>query len=776
MLRFALLAAAATAATAAADGGGARKPQKVAVLGTGLGATSAVWYMTDYEGWEQDWDITVYTLGFKMGGRGAATRSMGPEGMRIREHGLHIFMGWYNNAFRWVEDMYAQWKPSKDCPLQKWQDAFKPSCNAGVYVNRVRRAHSEKPEYIPLGMPGGLVRNCTIGNFQIPRGPAPSPWALWLNWVRRMEPLYQHRRADFAELLTALDSLRAPPDDAATTQLISRLEALQRHYKEAVIDLSHLESQGVRVPGLVTLADAGARAACVGMAIALGVLRDGMLKHGFAVANGENSRDWIHKHGCPYKIPKDLIARTGADLTFAYVNGVAGEENFNSAVGTAIPGLMLIGHMLPLKNDTYFSQAVFMRMQAGMSETLITPAYEVLKRRGVKFNFFHKVEDLVTTDGSSVDEIKMRVQATVKGGPGNYEPFFKVNGLPVTPDLEQPAACTSTVCQDHLGQLEEADEIRRDNINLNSFYGGWVSNSTFRTLRKGTDYDVIVNGIAASLPFVSKQLAEKSKQWSDFVTTTKSDATQAFQVWWYNTTHELGCGPLSLGCSGASGDSAAEGTLCAGAEPFDTWADMTHLLPKETANASYGGGPPKAVHYWCGPQEWDTSRSDFANKSAIPAAFETVFENAANHLENHMKVLFPEAYKKGRSIYDFMVAPEGVKGRDRLRHQYWRSNADPSEQYVLSLAGSINQRPSALGEGRLCETCPIAGNAFNNMVVVGDIARTGIDAGCAEAAVSSGLMASHSLTGGRSPATFTNWLAQVNMSDPLHLNMGGAAR
>ena len=33
-------------------------------------------------------------------------------------------------------------------------------------------------------------------------------------------------------------------------------------------------------------------------------------------------------------------------------------------------------------------------MRAGMGETVIAPLYEVLRRRGVRFEFFHRVERL----------------------------------------------------------------------------------------------------------------------------------------------------------------------------------------------------------------------------------------------------------------------------------------------------------------------------------------------------------------------------------------------
>ena len=33
-------------------------------------------------------------------------------------------------------------------------------------------------------------------------------------------------------------------------------------------------------------------------------------------------------------------------------------------------------------------------MQAGMGDTVFTPFYEVLKRRGVRFEFFHRLENV----------------------------------------------------------------------------------------------------------------------------------------------------------------------------------------------------------------------------------------------------------------------------------------------------------------------------------------------------------------------------------------------
>ena len=51
------------------------------------------------------YQVTVYQLGWRLGGKGASGR--GPAD-RIEEHGLHLWMGFYENAFRLMRDCYAE--------------------------------------------------------------------------------------------------------------------------------------------------------------------------------------------------------------------------------------------------------------------------------------------------------------------------------------------------------------------------------------------------------------------------------------------------------------------------------------------------------------------------------------------------------------------------------------------------------------------------------------------------------------------------------------------
>src|SRR5215472_131333 len=104
---------------------GPRGRQKIAVLGGGIGALAAVWSITNEPGWPENYAITVYQVGWRLGGKCASGRNQ-EIAARIEEHGLHIFLGFYENAFRLVRQCYAELGREPGEPLATWQDAFKP--------------------------------------------------------------------------------------------------------------------------------------------------------------------------------------------------------------------------------------------------------------------------------------------------------------------------------------------------------------------------------------------------------------------------------------------------------------------------------------------------------------------------------------------------------------------------------------------------------------------------------------------------------------------------
>src|SRR5437763_14213645 len=84
---------------------------KVAILGGGCGGLAAAWALTATAPLRQRFDVTVYQLGWQLGGKGASGRaphSPGGDEQRIEEHGLHIWFGFYEHAFRMLRGAYEE--------------------------------------------------------------------------------------------------------------------------------------------------------------------------------------------------------------------------------------------------------------------------------------------------------------------------------------------------------------------------------------------------------------------------------------------------------------------------------------------------------------------------------------------------------------------------------------------------------------------------------------------------------------------------------------------
>ncbi len=77
-------------------------PEKIVVLGGGTSALTAVYEITNKANWKEDYDITIYQLGWRLGGKGASGRNR-KTANRIEEHGLHLWFGFYDNAFDMIQ-------------------------------------------------------------------------------------------------------------------------------------------------------------------------------------------------------------------------------------------------------------------------------------------------------------------------------------------------------------------------------------------------------------------------------------------------------------------------------------------------------------------------------------------------------------------------------------------------------------------------------------------------------------------------------------------------
>ena len=105
------------------------QPIRVAVIGGGCASLSAAFELTRPEH-DGRYEVTVYQMGWRLGGKGASGR--GPSG-RIEEHGLHLWMGFYENAFRLMRECYAERNEAyPNCRFASWREAFSPAPDVGV--------------------------------------------------------------------------------------------------------------------------------------------------------------------------------------------------------------------------------------------------------------------------------------------------------------------------------------------------------------------------------------------------------------------------------------------------------------------------------------------------------------------------------------------------------------------------------------------------------------------------------------------------------------------
>lgn len=264
------------------------------------------------------------------------------------------------------------------------------------------------------------------------------------------------------------------------------------------------------------------------------------------------------------------------DLVFAYEDGDTDKPDVEA--GTLLRAMLRIA--------VGYKGSIMWKMQAGMGDTVFTPIYQVLKQRGVKFRFFHKVDELVT-DGDTVGEIRLTQQVALAGGPEHYDPFVYVKDLacwPSTPNYHQIVAAQATLLQEH-------------DVNLESHWSNWpqLYQQQFgeplpqMTLERGRDFDDVIFGISlAGVPLLCPTLLDRSPALKTMTERVRTVVTQAYQVWLSQDLRPLGWSDWP--------SSGQEPVLSGFTEPFDTWAPMDQLLCRETWPPS---SQPRNVSYFC---------------------------------------------------------------------------------------------------------------------------------------------------------------------------------
>jgi uncharacterized protein with NAD-binding domain and iron-sulfur cluster len=676
-------------------------PQKVAILGGGIAALSTAFELTSQPGWQDRFDITMYQLGWRLGGKCATGR--GPND-RIQEHGIHGFLGCYYNALPMMREVYeALGRKKGEQPLATFDEAFKPESFVLMW------------EFID--------NNWKQWPFTAPtndHSPAdPSSLTKVTDWVHALVRFVHQIFDDNIHKITG-DNPIAKEMGKGLMHLLDKAIKGALELGAGLIELldNAWEWLSEHLGDRFTDNDDLRRIYIVSnflLAIVKGTIKDDIASKGFDSIDDMNFADWLKKHGASNMTVSSALSLNTTNLSYQYPNG-----------DTTRTATMAAGAYLhwTLRSFAYMGAFAWM-FEAGTGETIIAPMYEVLKKRGVKFEFFQKVEALhLSADKKTIASVDIGVQATLKTPAAGYQPLIEVKGLPSWP------------ADPHYDQLVEGEALKAQQIDLESYWTAWKPVAQ-RTLVAGTDYDKIVFAISiGAVPYLCQELLDQSQAWRDMTANVTTAMTQTMQLWFNRSTKEMGW----------DYEFKNEYDTCIGAtyvDPLDGQVDFTHLLKWESWPQS---NMPKSLWYFSGLMpDYDTP-PPFTDTDYPRRQHERVKYQCIQYLQASMGPLLPLATSN-------KVSPPGdpigldfslLKGHDeskmgvgvsRFDQQFWRANIDPTERYVLSPPGSTKYRLKAWGSG------------FDNLVLAGDWIYTGLNVGSVEGTVMGGRLASFAVSG-----------------------------
>jgi uncharacterized protein with NAD-binding domain and iron-sulfur cluster len=698
----------------------APKKKKIAVLGGGMGSLTTVWELTNQPGWDALYDITVYQLGWRLGGKGASGRNMKPiqgaiklpkevtetvatetiaPNYRIEEHGLHIFFGFYENAFRILKQAYDELhKLGDDGPFKSVADAFKPHSYVVLqeyYKNR----------WVPWEM------NFPTNDLR--------PWegggtgSLWKhiettikfissNWnefekLASESGLFEKDQQVRESLSSAQElSSKIAPDkdkdiDKIRKEVLELLGSLEEFSSlvEPIYQNEKLLQDDLQRRRLIMLDFAASNVK--------GLLADGVIINGFDSLNKYDYAEWLRRHGAKEMTIQAPVVRMLYDLVYGFEQGDIKRPRLAAGVGLRALVKMLFE----------YDGAIMWKMQAGMGDVVFTPIYKVLKRRGVKFNFFHSVTHIgLSEDKKSIDNIKINLQATIKDNK-EYKPLIEVKNLSCWP---------SEALYDQLEQGEELKSLTNKdphNNPLESFWSTWKPVNEI-ALKAEEDFDVVILGISiAALPYICGELIDVSPKWKNMVNNIQTVTTQGGQIWLKKTLPQLGWDrPIPV--------------VGSYVEPLDTYADMSHLIEKENWQSN---DYPQNLAYFTGvirdlgtPPPGD---SQFPSREQ-----KRIDQEAISSLKNDIGYLWPKATTEENPQgldWNLLVDPNNSEGENRFNSQYWRVNINPTERYVMSVPGSIKYRLKTDESG------------FDRLYLTGDWINNSFNAGAIEPTCMSGM-------------------------------------
>ncbi len=676
---------------------------KVAVLGGGVAGLAAAFELSDprHRGRFQ---VTLHQLGWRLGGKCASGRDM-DVALRTKEHGPHIFFGFYDNAFAILREAYAALASDPSRPFKTIEDAL--VAHNDLDTMEQQDDGSWLPWNIPLpplpGQPGDPLANPQAFAYR----------SLIERLGNRVQALHDHDPllvggdvlAKYAEVKSASDAVLTDPLAAAGkpfAELQRSLRALQESLlkmpggeRKADLETRRGERKAdLAVAGMSTTLGHLWILANLAAATALGMAIDGLVwptRQSVAKVNTLEYRAWLSSHLATSETVNSAVVRAMYDTVFAYPGGdntQSGDVEAGSAVLTQ-KGLV-----------SYRGPAAW-KMRTGTGDVTAAPLFQVLQQRGVQVNFFHRVDDLAPSAGGTIDTITIGVQATTPNSV-SYKPLINVKGVDAWPD--RPL----------YGRLNEGSQLSSGDYDLESFWTNWKDPvKPVELSRSRGDFDVVVLAIpVGALSRGTTKLTNPA--WTGMLAGASTVVTQSMQVWLNAPTGwTVDPAPVVTGFDST---------------PIDTWLDGSEVIPYE----NWPGTPPVGMAILCGsialgglPRSGD---HNFPAQAAeqVAAGGETLLGEASP--------LWPSLVGQNGFDWSALVDSNNGDGPARLNSQVFVPAINPWDQYVQTPTNNSSTRLAPDGSG------------YSNLFLAGDWTDYGYNLGCFEGAVMSGLMAANAIT------------------------------
>jgi hypothetical protein len=709
---------------------------RVAVLGAGPAGLAAAYGLSQTEALRAKYEVTVYQVGWRAGGKVASGRQ-GPE-KRLVMNGTHYLFGCYDNSFKLAKDAYEELEAAGDTRFGSFESAFIPLTMMAVKQFFQGRWHDWIFEIPTNGkVPGsdgsalGLVDVLgmglqwlveAVGGWRLARAVGPRPplggdegRPAW--WERIVGPI-EHGFESVANDL-GLGALRM------ARRLAGRLAGgaqAEREVLEAIAWLLDEVRRGLwQVLGpraetdlescrRVTLAD-------LGCSVLIGAIRDDLFAPGgMAAIDRYDFRAWLARHGAHEATLYSPLVTGWYDAIASYEDGDSRRPNVSA--GVTLNAL--------LRAMWSYKGAFAYKPTRELGDSWVAPLVAMLRRRGVRFAFFHRVRDLEPgLDGARrpvIERIRVEQQVRLREkGACDYEPFIHVHGQPAWPDRPRYEQIDES-WPESPREGSGAERLRLRGVDLEDFYTPWRGEDL--VLERGVHFDQVVLALPIeSLRFYCARILAERESWRQMVENVRGVDTRSLWLYFRPDLAALGWPAPPL-------------VLTAYLPPYATWEEVSFLRRAEEWPP---GQEPGCISSVFGPMDGPfpapppDAPGDYPERQR-----EAARRSALAFLSRDVGALWPGATSPRDPVgidWRLLVDLENREGPARFDGQRVSANYGPIQRYTLATAGALQYR------------LRVDESSYGNLYLAGDWTRNTADVGCVEGAVASGLLAAIAMTG-----------------------------